>query len=90
EKKKKKKVQREKSSTNSKWLSKLVNMLKIFRVIQWKIAISSGDNIKNAWLYPLNFFPYTGQHVLVNFIDENYLVLTTRNKPWRILYELMK
>lgn len=90
ERKKKKKVQSKKSTANSKWLSKLINMFKTFRVIQWKIAISSGDNIENAWLYPLNFFPYMRQHLLINFTGENYLVLTARNKPWRLLYELMK
>jgi hypothetical protein len=89
-KKKVKHAQRKKSTTNSKWLSKFFNMLKTFRVIQWKIAISSSDNLKNAWLYPLNFFPHARQHVYINFIDENYLVLTTRNKPLRIIYALMK
>jgi hypothetical protein len=89
-KKKVKQAQRKKSTTNIKWFSKFFNVLKTFRVIEWKVAISSSDTLENAWLYPLNFLPYSRQHVQINFTDENYLVLTVRNKPLRIIYALMK
>jgi len=93
ERKKKKRarpVQRKKTTAKSKRLPKFFHLLKTFRVMQWKIAMDTGDSVKNAWLYPLNFSPYTWQHVHINFMDENYLVLTIRNVPWRLAYAWMK
>ena len=83
-------LQKKKGIARGNRLLKFFNVVKTFRVTQWKIAISSGDNARNALLYPLNFLPHTRQHVDVNFIDENYLVLTIRNQPWRIIHALMK
>lgn len=69
---------------------KIFKILKTFQIVQWKLAISADDNTANAWWYWLNFFPSTRQHVHVNFIDENYLVLVVRNKAWRIVYAFIK
>jgi hypothetical protein len=72
---------------NKKLLFKqIISILKSCRVVEFKIALDTGDNIKNAWLYPLNFYRYSSSHlVFINFIDENYLMLTVRNVPWRII-----
>ena len=67
-----------------------LNRLKSFRVIEWCIAIDTGDKIKNGWLYPLNFSPYTRQHLYINFMDENYLVLRIRNAPWMLAFAFLK
>jgi len=74
----------------SKWLRRLFNMGTSFRIIRWRIAIDTGDDIRNAWLYPLNFYPAFRHHLFINFSDENYLFLQIRNAPWRMLYALMK
>ena len=75
---------------SSKIFQKIFSVLRTFRVRQWQITIDSGDDIENAWLYPLNFFPYMKQHVYINFVDENFLVLTIRNIPWRMVYAWIK
>ncbi len=93
EKKKKKRIKRipkKRKTGKGKWLKKSFNLLKTFRVIQWQIAIDTGDSIKNAWLYPLNFFSHTRQHLYINFIDENYLTLKVRNAPWKIAYAFIR
>lgn len=71
-------------------LLKAVNMAKAFRIIEWKLAIDTGDYVRNAQLYPLNFVPGFFNHLGVNFCDENYLVLKIVNRPWRILYTYMR
>jgi hypothetical protein len=91
EKKKKKHTrQKQKKRMSSKIFQKIFSVLRTFRVRQWQITIDSGDDIENAWLYPLNFFPYMKQHVYINFVDENFLVLTIRNIPWRMVYAWIK
>jgi len=74
----------------SKWLKRLFNMGTSFRIIRWRVAIDTGDDIRNAWLYPLNFYPAFRHHLYINFSGENYLFLQIRNAPWRMLYALMK
>jgi hypothetical protein len=89
--KKKVKKTRPKTKTgHSKWFRKLLNLIKTFRVTKWRIAIDTGDDVRNAWLYSLNFYPGIGRHVSVNFFDENYLLLEIRNAPWKIIYALTK
>ena len=91
EKKKKKHTrQKQKKRMSSKIFQKIFSVLQTFRVRQWQITIDSGDDIENAWLYPLNFFPYMKQHVYINFVDENFLVLSIRNIPWRMVYAWIK
>ena len=89
----KKKVKKTKPKTktgHSKWGRKLFNLLKTFHVTKWRIAIDTGDDVRNAWLYSLNFYPGINSHLCVNFFDENYLVLEIRNAPWKMVYALMK
>ena len=69
---------------------KIVRVIKTFRVTKWELAVDSGDYSRNAQLYPLNFLPYTFKHLYVNFRDENYLLLTIRNRPWKILYSFLR
>ena len=69
---------------------KFFKILKTFQIVQWGIAFSADDNTENAYWYWLNFFPFTRQHVHVNFTDENYLVLVIRNKIWRMVYAFIK
>ena len=71
-------------------LSRLFPLLKSFQITECHIAIDSGDYLKNAWLYPLNFAPFTRHNLHVNFMDENYLLLIIKNSPWRILYTWLK
>lgn len=90
EKKKKriKKVKRKRKKTMG--LRKIFNLLKTFRVTQWQMAIDTGDNVRNAWLYSLNFLPYAHGHLYVNFFDENYLLLKIRNALWKLAYAFMR
>ena len=89
----KKKVRKNRPKTKrglSKWLRKLFNLIKTFRVTKWQIAIDTGDDVRNAWLYSLNFYPGISNHFCVNFFDESYLLLEIRNAPWKMVYALMK
>ena len=67
-----------------------MNAAKTFRIIKWQIALDTGDSIQNAWLYPLNFFPYTSHHLYINFEEENYLLLEVRNAPWKLAYVFIR
>ncbi len=88
-KKKIKKIQGQRKKGRSKWIGKFFKIIGTFRISQLKIAIGSSDNTINAKLYPLNFLPLTRQYIRLNFIDENYLLLTIKNRPFRIIYALM-
>jgi hypothetical protein len=93
EKKKKnrgKQIQKGRKKREMKRLRRFVNLLKTFKVTKWQIAIDTDDYVGNAWLYALNFFPYTRQHLYINFADENYLVLKIRNAPWKLAYAFMR
>ena len=67
-----------------------MKLIKTFRVTNWKVAIDTGDTVKNAWLYPLNFIPDTRRHLHINFEDENYLVFSVRNAPWKLAYAFFR
>ncbi|MBL7747832.1 MAG: hypothetical protein JNM19_10420 [Chitinophagaceae bacterium] len=71
-------------------ITKMVRVIKTFRVTEWKLAIDTGDHTLNARLYPLNFFPHLFKHLAINFRNENYLVLTIRNRPWKMLYAFLR
>lgn len=93
DKKKKKRIEpvrKKRKGQVSKKLRKFLNLLKTFRVTRWQIAIDTGNAINNAWLYPLNFFPITRQHLHVNFVEENYVIVTIRNVPWKLAYAFLK
>jgi hypothetical protein len=74
----------------SQMLKKLTRVIKTFRVTEWQLAIDTGDSTRNAQLYPLNYLPYTFEHLHINFRDENYLLLEIRNSPWKILYAFLR
>jgi hypothetical protein len=88
--KKAKTVRKKKKPPRARKLRKFLNLLKTFRVTRWQLAIDSGDEVRNAWLYPLNFFPQTWRHLYVNFMDENYLIITIRNALWKLTYAFLK
>ena len=88
-KKKVEKIQSERKKSSSRWIGRFFEIIRTFRISQLKIAIGGSDNVINAKLYPLNFLPLTRQYVYINFIDENYLLLTIKNQPFRIIYALM-
>jgi hypothetical protein len=46
--------------------------------------------IKNAWLYPLNFYSRVHQHLFINFSDDNYLLFEARNSPWKLVYAFIR
>ena len=74
----------------NKLLKKMPRVAKTFRVSEFRLAIDTGDYIRNAQLYPLNFLPHGYQHLFVNFNDENFLVLKIINRPWKILYGFLR
>lgn len=71
-------------------LKKMIRVLKTFRVTEWRLAMDTGDYTRNAYLYPLNFLPYTFTHLDINFRDENFLVLRIQNRPWKMIYAFLK
>ena len=87
--KKVEKIQSQRRKSSSKWIGKILRIIKTFKIKQLQIAIGSSDNTINAKLYPLNFLPLTRQYIYINFIEENYLLLTIKNQPFRIIYALM-
>ena len=70
-------------------LRKTIKVIKTFRVIEWRLAIDTGDYSSNAQLYPLNFARRSFGHLNINFRDENFLVLKIHNRPWKILYAFL-
>lgn len=69
---------------------KLIRLLNTFRVNEWQLAVDTGDYTQNARLYPLNFLPFTADHLSVNFRDENYLVVKVSNRPWRMIVSYLR
>ncbi|MFI5133127.1 MAG: hypothetical protein ACHQEB_02270 [Chitinophagales bacterium] len=71
-------------------LKKMIRVMKTFRVIEWQLGIDTGDYVRNAWLYPLNFLPDSRGHMQINFRDENYFFIRIKNHPWKILYAYLR
>lgn len=84
-KKTKKEKHKRKNMNSRKMVMKGMRILKTFRATQWRISLDTGNNMYNAWLYPLNFI-IGAEHCNVNFYGENYLVLNLKNNLGRILY----
>jgi len=84
------KNRRKKDVRKNKVIFKILKVLKTFRVVQWEVAFSADDYEKSAYWYWLNFFPLTRQHVHINFMDENYLVLVIKNRMGRVVYAFIK
>ena len=82
---------KEKKRRNLRRMIKMIiPMAKTFRITEWKLALDTGDYSLNAPLYPLNFLPFASNHVLINFQNENYVVLKVRNRPLKILIVFLK
>jgi hypothetical protein len=71
-------------------LSRLMAMLRTFRVSSWQIAIDTGDPVRMAQLYPLNFLPGLEGHTRINFNNENYVQVRIKNRPVRLLIAYIK
>jgi len=67
-----------------------VRIIRSFRVHYWQWALDTGDNTLNAKLYPVNYLPGCYGHLKVNFIGDNYLGFRISNRPWRVLWALIK
>jgi hypothetical protein len=63
-----------------------LKMLSTFRIIDWKLAVDGNEHLSYAMMFPMNFMPYLGKHVYINFQDQTYFVLRIRNQPWRMVY----
>ena len=81
---------RKKRGRKYKGFFKFFKIFRTFQIVQWEVAFSADDYEKNAYWYWLNFFPLTRQHVHINFMDKNYLVLVIKNRIWRMAYVLIK
>jgi hypothetical protein len=66
------------------------DVVRSFKVTECKLAIDTGDHATNARLYFLNYLPLTRGHLLMNFNDENFLVLKIRNRPWKMIYAFFR
>jgi len=73
-----------------KWLNKLFNLTRTFRVTKWQIAMDTGDYARNAWLYPLNFYAVMRHHLYINFFEENYFFIEIKSVPWKMAYALIR
>lgn len=71
-------------------LKKMIRVLRSFRVMEWRLAVDTGDYALNAQLYPLNFFCRLQQQLVVNFSGENYLYLRIQNRPAKMLYAFLR
>ena len=89
-KKRLKKISRQKSSRKRRMLDTIFNIAKTLKVTKWQIAIDTGDVLMNAWLCSLNFYPPVHRHLLINFSNENYLLLVVRNTPWKLVRTFMR
>jgi len=81
---------KQKTKRKSRDWRRLFQVLRSFQVSKWQLVIDSDDYVQNAYLYPLNFMPYVRNHVRINFLDENYLVATIKNTPWRMISAWIK
>jgi hypothetical protein len=93
DKKKRKRTNKSRPKKNGrkrKTISKVFKILKTFRIVRWEITFCADDLTLNAYYYWLGFFPLTRQHVHINFMDKNYLVLGIRNRIWRMAYAFIK
>ena len=69
---------------------KILRVLKTFRVTAFTLALDTGDNVLNAQIFPLIFFPPVRRHVFINFTGDNFLILKMRNRPWKMLCAFLK
>lgn len=70
-------------------LKKMIRLIRTFKIVDWEVAIDTGDFARNAQLYPLNFIPFSHNNLYINFMDQNYLVLRVSNRPWKMLFAFL-
>lgn len=85
---------REKSQRPKKnriWLfKKIIKVIRSFKIKEWQVGIDTGDFVRNAQLYPINFVPTTFRHLYVNFHGDTFLFIRIQNNVWRIIYSLIR
>lgn len=89
-KKKPKKIAGKKATPAFRWKQRLPGILSTFRITELLVAIDGLDQVGFAMMYPLNFMPYVGKHIRINFEDQTYFLLRVRNQPMRLLYALIR
>jgi hypothetical protein len=86
----KKKVVKKK---NFKWahFTKVLRVVRSFKIKQFQLDIDTGDCIINSKLFPvfafLNFYNHT--HCSVNFESRNSVLLSLENRPIRIIKSII-
>lgn len=87
-----KKIEKKRRQKTSKisLLRKMLKMLRAFRIQEWQLSIDTGNYLYNAWLYPVNFLPYSYGHLHINFNNENYFFIKVRSSPWKMIYAYLR
>lgn len=88
--KKAKKVSPAKKVSRFNWRKRLRRILSTFQIKELKVAIDGLEQLSYAMMYPLNFMPYIGKHIHINFENQTYLLLRIRNQPIRLLFALIR
>ncbi len=66
-------------------LQLIIDILRSFRVRQFKLQIDTDDYVWNAWLFtPVYLIPGLRRHISINFMGRNGLVLQIENQLWRL------
>lgn len=62
-------------------------LLRSFKVEKFSWSLDTGDFALNGQLYPIFWwFAFkSGYNTQINFVGENYLVLTVKNTGWRVM-----
>lgn len=68
----------------------VVRILRTTKVHNCRLALDTGDFVRNAQLYPLITLPGAKGHLHINFHGENYFYFSLSNRPWNILYAWFK
>lgn len=71
-------------------MSQVLKLMKSFSIDECRIVISDEDETWNARWYWLRFFPFTGQCVQVNFLNDSYLRIAVSNRLYKIIYAFMR
>ena len=71
--------------------SKIINLIRSFKITRFAIMMDTGDCITNAKLYPVAaFINHHYGPCNVNFTNRNLLVLRIENRPIRLLRYYLK
>jgi hypothetical protein len=82
---------RKKKINSAKVFSKMLRVLKGFRVKQFELRLNPSDYTVTGRLYPLNFIPLPAPYKLsVSLSEDAYLMMIIRTAPWRMAYALVR